>query len=454
MLDIKKVGIKIALLRKKSGYSQEKLAEMLCVSPQAISKWENGHTLPETSLLPVLAQIFECTIDDIIMLAYSFDEKIEEDKINPLKEQAEYIANQVIEKLENKSIRKEIIGLDESTIFNSVQKANGNIGNCTIKIGKPIKTDGNYITNITVFSPQKEFKLIEKVYTQNDTELHRYNLLSEFTTKTAKIYHIDFEKRAILMDDLSSGKYIQGCYDENNEYGDIYRENYFAVLKSVAELHTAFWENYQAFERIGLDWRLQSKENIRAHISAMERDYKNYRKHEEEGLIPMEWDCGEKIIQNKIDNKKLDYFNYAIEYMKKEYPKLIETRFNAGKNITIIHGDMHPGTTYLSKTSERTVKFSGLQAVRMGLCTEDLAMLLALHIEPDKQKVKPLLDNYYYSLIENIKDYSYEDFINDYKISIAENLFFTLRLIHRKIFDFNMRDKALKAFETFVLESE
>jgi hypothetical protein len=322
-------------------------------------------------------------------------------------------------------------------------------------MGKPIKTDGNFITNITVYSPQKEFKLIEKNYTRNDTELHRYDLLSEFTTKTAKVYHIDYEKRVVLLEDMSSGRYIQGyCFDENNEYGTIYRENYFAVLKSVAELHTVFWENYKAFEQIGLDWRLQSKENIISHITALERDYKNYRKHEETGKIPKEWDCGEKIFQNKIDSKKLDYFNYAIECLKKEYPKLIDTRFNTGKNVTIIHGDMHPGTTYLSKTNERTVKFSGFQAVRMGLCTEDLAMLLALHIEPDKQIVKPLLDNYYSSLIENIKDYDYETFINDYKISIAENLFFTLRLINKKIFDFNMRDRALKAFETFVLESD
>jgi len=48
MLDIKKVGIKICMFRKKIGYSQEKLAEILCISPQAISRWENGHTLHTT----------------------------------------------------------------------------------------------------------------------------------------------------------------------------------------------------------------------------------------------------------------------------------------------------------------------------------------------------------------------------------------------------------------------
>jgi len=107
MLDMKKVGIKICAFRKKIGYSQEKLSEMLCISPQAISKWENGHTLPETSLLPVLAQIFDCTIDDIIMPAYTFDEKIEAEKPDTLEKQAENIAQMVIKQIGENVVSKE-----------------------------------------------------------------------------------------------------------------------------------------------------------------------------------------------------------------------------------------------------------------------------------------------------------------------------------------------------------
>jgi transcriptional regulator with XRE-family HTH domain len=55
----------------------EKLAEMLYISPQEISKGENGHSLPDTAMLPVLSQIFRCIVDDIIISAYSFDEEIE-----------------------------------------------------------------------------------------------------------------------------------------------------------------------------------------------------------------------------------------------------------------------------------------------------------------------------------------------------------------------------------------
>ena len=50
------IGKHITLLRKERGLTQEKLAEVLSVSPQAVSKWENGHSLPETLLLPGLAR--------------------------------------------------------------------------------------------------------------------------------------------------------------------------------------------------------------------------------------------------------------------------------------------------------------------------------------------------------------------------------------------------------------
>jgi len=292
--------------------------------------------------------------------------------------------------------------------------------------------------------------LLEKIYGRNDKELYRLNFIKEYTMAIPQIYHIDLEKKVILMDDLSND-YIQGYdFDENNENGEVIRQNYNAIISATAKLHSDFWENFGSFEKIGLDWRLGSKENILSHISCMEKDYKKYRKNEESGKIPKVW----MHFENNIEPIKLDYFQNAIQYLRKEYPKLIDARYNSGKNITIIHGDLHPGQTFMSKTNDRTIKFVGLQAVRMGLCTEDLAMLLALHIESDKMCAKPLLEYYYQCLCEQVKDYPYEEFINDYKISIAENMFFTIRLINNGIYDFNMRDNAIKAYETFVIDDK
>lgn len=241
MFDTKQFGKRIAFLRKQNGMSQERLAELLCISPQAISKWENGHTTPEAALLPVLAQIFQCCIDAIIMPAYLFDPEIEEKKPNKIDLQAQRIANYIMQ--------------------------------------------------------------------QSGSMLHN---------------------------------------------------------------------------------------------------------------------------------------------LRKKYLPLIHERFRTGKHITVIHGDLHPGNIFLSRLPDASVKMIDMEAVRVGLCTEDLSMLLALHIEPDLECSKPLLDCYYDCLCQDVEGYSYDMFMDDYRISVAEAMFYPIRLINQGIFDFDMRDRAVRAYEAFV----
>ena len=66
MLDLVKIGNQIAFLRKKKGLTGENLAECLGISPQAVSKWENGKCLPETATLPELSKILGCNIDALL----------------------------------------------------------------------------------------------------------------------------------------------------------------------------------------------------------------------------------------------------------------------------------------------------------------------------------------------------------------------------------------------------
>lgn len=66
MFDMKKVGRKIAILRKEKNLTQMELADMLNVSFQAVSNWERGETMPDISKLPEIAQIFNVTIDEIL----------------------------------------------------------------------------------------------------------------------------------------------------------------------------------------------------------------------------------------------------------------------------------------------------------------------------------------------------------------------------------------------------
>lgn len=67
MLDNYKIGNRVALLRKEKGLTGEKFAEQLGVSPQAVSKWENGKCLPETALLPAISALLGTSIDSILV---------------------------------------------------------------------------------------------------------------------------------------------------------------------------------------------------------------------------------------------------------------------------------------------------------------------------------------------------------------------------------------------------
>ena len=51
--------------RRRSGLTQEALARALGVTFQAVSKWETGKSAPDISFLPTMADMFECTIDEL-----------------------------------------------------------------------------------------------------------------------------------------------------------------------------------------------------------------------------------------------------------------------------------------------------------------------------------------------------------------------------------------------------
>ncbi len=56
-MNISDIGRNIAFLRKNAGFTQEELAEKLGVTAQAVSKWENGHNLPDIENLMLTAEL-------------------------------------------------------------------------------------------------------------------------------------------------------------------------------------------------------------------------------------------------------------------------------------------------------------------------------------------------------------------------------------------------------------
>ena len=59
------LGEKIKSLRKQKNISQEVFANYLGVSFQAVSKWENEHTMPDVALIPAIASFFGVSTDEL-----------------------------------------------------------------------------------------------------------------------------------------------------------------------------------------------------------------------------------------------------------------------------------------------------------------------------------------------------------------------------------------------------
>ena len=61
-----KIGAKIRLLRRQNDVTQDMLAEHLGVTPQAVSRWESGVCYPDMNFLPLIADYFSVTMDELL----------------------------------------------------------------------------------------------------------------------------------------------------------------------------------------------------------------------------------------------------------------------------------------------------------------------------------------------------------------------------------------------------
>lgn len=62
----KSIGTCIAARRKAKGMTQKELAEKLHVSDKTVSRWERGESEPELSVLPVLTELLDVTLEEMI----------------------------------------------------------------------------------------------------------------------------------------------------------------------------------------------------------------------------------------------------------------------------------------------------------------------------------------------------------------------------------------------------
>ena len=92
-MDQIKIGKFIAECRKKEGLTQMQLAEMLGITDRAVSKWENGRSLPDSSIMLLLCDILKITVNDLlcgeVVIMDNYNKQLENNLIKIIKEKEE-----------------------------------------------------------------------------------------------------------------------------------------------------------------------------------------------------------------------------------------------------------------------------------------------------------------------------------------------------------------------------
>lgn len=92
-----KIGKFIAELRKEKNMTQEQLAEVLEVNVKSISRWENGKTMPDLSMLPILANELNVEVSELLNGRKMTKEELFELK-DTIERLIEYSQKEVIDK--------------------------------------------------------------------------------------------------------------------------------------------------------------------------------------------------------------------------------------------------------------------------------------------------------------------------------------------------------------------
>ena len=89
-MDQIKIGRFIAERRKNKNLTQAQLAEKLGITDRAVSKWENGRSLPDSSIMLELCELLEITVNDLlsgeVVLMDEYNKEMEKKMLELVKE--------------------------------------------------------------------------------------------------------------------------------------------------------------------------------------------------------------------------------------------------------------------------------------------------------------------------------------------------------------------------------
>ena len=252
----------------------------------------------------------------------------------------------------------------------------------------------------------------------SEWEARAYAIFNGAGAPVPAVQDFDAAEGVLVLDDLSEA--CRAFRDGDAAY----------AVDALAELHLLFWDNYDVFGEVGVPWRLDTEKNLDRHCKAMAEHLRFYlKKHKDEPA---------------------EVYERAHRYFIENMRRAVKERLHMGLDITVLHGDCHPGNVLIADGEPDRVMFVDLEGARMGLGAEDLAMLLGLHLAPEREQALPLLERYHTRVAAQRPGFAFETLLRDYRLALSEALFFPLKLFaERSIDDAQMLANAKAACASF-----
>ena len=281
-------------LRKSKDLSQNQLADMIPISRQAISKWERNETIPDSSTLLRLSEIFDVTINELLL-----GKRIEKPSIEELERRALSIIDESNKKIyKNKmkfvySIITIVLLVLLFFIYYFINSYN------SIKVYTMNYDDQEFTLKdgLLILTNQKSYlRLGELVYDKDNINITNLKLYYKTDKKEILIAEDKDLDKLTLRDLYGYNEIINKSKIDNNIYLKIYYSDKEKEIKLI--IKRDFINNYLLFN-----------------------SFQEIDEQEKQNEIDLE---NNKIILNIKEKGVEDYNNYSIEVTKDNEIKVFE----------------------------------------------------------------------------------------------------------------------------------
>ncbi len=233
--------------RKTMGVTQEVLAEKLGITPQSVSRWENGQSRPDVDMLPKLAAVFGTTIDAL------FGYHSENLKINSYAEKCKCTSNYYGSKI--KKVTCEILEVLPPTQPRTILDIGCGIGEMAVFFAR-----NGYI--VSAFDIDEENLNIGKELARNVgvdvnffcADFLKYKIESKFDIIYARdfLHHVPPQDRARIFEMIQANTNVGGL-----NALDACVEKSFTGETPELQSGMYFYQTAELFSYYGKNWRFE-----------------------------------------------------------------------------------------------------------------------------------------------------------------------------------------------------